>query len=321
MTTSEILTGARTMWELVDRRAAASPDHPMLIAADGETVTFGAVPRPGRAGRRRPPRHGRDDGLGRLVAAPDPHRHRRALHRARPASAPSRTRSSTSTASARSASRCARPAPRSSSSPAPGATSTSPPSPSAPSPTRRRAPTHPRRPKAAFRKPTRRVLPPPPPGTDADRRPDPLDLLHLGIHRRPQGRAAHRPDADRRRLGPRPRPRHASRRRRLHRLPLRPHRRPRLSRDDALHRVPGHPRRGVLGARRPAHLPPVRGHHGRREHRVLRGVPRRAAQGAGGPDPARAARSCPAVARPSPPRSTTRCATRSAGAASCTATA
>ena len=42
MSTSEILTGARTMWELVDRRAAASPDHPMLIAADGETVTFGA---------------------------------------------------------------------------------------------------------------------------------------------------------------------------------------------------------------------------------------------------------------------------------------
>ncbi|HTU39160.1 MAG TPA: AMP-binding protein [Acidimicrobiales bacterium] len=42
MTSSETLTGARTMWELVDRRAAASPDHPMLIAADGETVTFGA---------------------------------------------------------------------------------------------------------------------------------------------------------------------------------------------------------------------------------------------------------------------------------------
>jgi cyclohexanecarboxylate-CoA ligase len=40
-TESQILTGARTMWELVDRRAAASPDHPMLLAADGETVTFG----------------------------------------------------------------------------------------------------------------------------------------------------------------------------------------------------------------------------------------------------------------------------------------
>ncbi len=39
--TAEAITGARTVWELVDRRAAASPDHPMLIAADGETVTFG----------------------------------------------------------------------------------------------------------------------------------------------------------------------------------------------------------------------------------------------------------------------------------------
>ena len=40
MGTNEALTGARTMWELVDRRAGASPDQPMLIAADGETVTF-----------------------------------------------------------------------------------------------------------------------------------------------------------------------------------------------------------------------------------------------------------------------------------------
>ncbi len=38
---SEILTGARTIWELVDRRAGTSPDVPMLIAADGETVYFG----------------------------------------------------------------------------------------------------------------------------------------------------------------------------------------------------------------------------------------------------------------------------------------
>jgi acyl-CoA synthetase (AMP-forming)/AMP-acid ligase II len=37
--TSEVITGARTMWELVDRRATASPDHPLLIAADGETLT------------------------------------------------------------------------------------------------------------------------------------------------------------------------------------------------------------------------------------------------------------------------------------------
>ena len=39
--TSETLTGARTMWELVDRRADASPDQRMLIASDGQTVTFG----------------------------------------------------------------------------------------------------------------------------------------------------------------------------------------------------------------------------------------------------------------------------------------
>jgi cyclohexanecarboxylate-CoA ligase len=38
---ADALTGARTVWELVDRRATTSPDHPMLIAADGETVTFG----------------------------------------------------------------------------------------------------------------------------------------------------------------------------------------------------------------------------------------------------------------------------------------
>jgi cyclohexanecarboxylate-CoA ligase len=41
MSTNEVLTGARTMWELTDRRAHASPDRPMLIAADGEQLTFG----------------------------------------------------------------------------------------------------------------------------------------------------------------------------------------------------------------------------------------------------------------------------------------
>jgi cyclohexanecarboxylate-CoA ligase len=42
MASNDVLTGARTMWELVERRADASPDHSMLIAADGESVTFGA---------------------------------------------------------------------------------------------------------------------------------------------------------------------------------------------------------------------------------------------------------------------------------------
>jgi acyl-CoA synthetase (AMP-forming)/AMP-acid ligase II len=41
MSANEVLTGARTMWELVERRADASPDHPMLMAADGERLTFG----------------------------------------------------------------------------------------------------------------------------------------------------------------------------------------------------------------------------------------------------------------------------------------
>jgi acyl-CoA synthetase (AMP-forming)/AMP-acid ligase II len=41
MAIDDVLTGARTMWELVDRRAESSPHHPMLIAAEGEIVTFG----------------------------------------------------------------------------------------------------------------------------------------------------------------------------------------------------------------------------------------------------------------------------------------
>jgi acyl-CoA synthetase (AMP-forming)/AMP-acid ligase II len=41
MSSSDALTGARTMWELVDRRATASTDHPMLIGPDGRTMTFG----------------------------------------------------------------------------------------------------------------------------------------------------------------------------------------------------------------------------------------------------------------------------------------
>jgi len=35
------ITGARTMWELVERRAQATPDHPMLIDASDRTLTFG----------------------------------------------------------------------------------------------------------------------------------------------------------------------------------------------------------------------------------------------------------------------------------------
>ncbi|HEX3947310.1 MAG TPA: AMP-binding protein, partial [Acidimicrobiales bacterium] len=42
MTDADAITGARTIWELVDRRAAASPDRPMLIDAAGQVLTFGA---------------------------------------------------------------------------------------------------------------------------------------------------------------------------------------------------------------------------------------------------------------------------------------
>jgi acyl-CoA synthetase (AMP-forming)/AMP-acid ligase II len=39
--TSGIITGARTLWELTDRRADLTPDQPMLISAEDEVVTFG----------------------------------------------------------------------------------------------------------------------------------------------------------------------------------------------------------------------------------------------------------------------------------------
>jgi cyclohexanecarboxylate-CoA ligase len=42
MPPNEILTEARTIWDLVARRADATPDHPMLIGSDDETLTFGA---------------------------------------------------------------------------------------------------------------------------------------------------------------------------------------------------------------------------------------------------------------------------------------
>jgi acyl-CoA synthetase (AMP-forming)/AMP-acid ligase II len=38
---SDVIIGARTLWDLTDRRANASPDHPMLISADDQVVTFG----------------------------------------------------------------------------------------------------------------------------------------------------------------------------------------------------------------------------------------------------------------------------------------
>ncbi|HEX4082210.1 MAG TPA: AMP-binding protein [Acidimicrobiales bacterium] len=42
MTERDAITGAKTMWELVDRRATASGDRPMLIDAAGTVLSFGA---------------------------------------------------------------------------------------------------------------------------------------------------------------------------------------------------------------------------------------------------------------------------------------
>ena len=99
MTTSEILTGARTMWELVDRRAQVSPDHPLLIAADGETVTFGQFR--DRVERVAAGLHDMGVTTGSVVSWQLPTRSTRWSSPSHwPASAPSRTRSSTSTASA-----------------------------------------------------------------------------------------------------------------------------------------------------------------------------------------------------------------------------
>ena len=41
MSSTAAVTGASTMWELIERRASASPDHPMLFDAAGRTLTFG----------------------------------------------------------------------------------------------------------------------------------------------------------------------------------------------------------------------------------------------------------------------------------------
>lgn len=40
MTDEMTITGAKTMWELIERRALASPDHPMLFDAAGRKLTF-----------------------------------------------------------------------------------------------------------------------------------------------------------------------------------------------------------------------------------------------------------------------------------------
>ena len=89
------------------------------------------VPRPGRAGRRRPPRHGASRPARSSRGSSRPGSTPSSCPSPWPVSAPSRTRSSTSTASGRWDSPSARPEPSSSSSPPRGAAPTSSPSPRA----------------------------------------------------------------------------------------------------------------------------------------------------------------------------------------------
>ena len=42
MPENTVITGAATIWELIEQRAEASPDHPMLFDASGRSLTFGA---------------------------------------------------------------------------------------------------------------------------------------------------------------------------------------------------------------------------------------------------------------------------------------
>ncbi|MGP8058304.1 MAG: class I adenylate-forming enzyme family protein [Acidimicrobiales bacterium] len=66
MSEHQAITGARTMWELIERRAAASPDHPMLIDASGSVLTFDQFRR--RAERVAAGLHARGIGPGSVVS-------------------------------------------------------------------------------------------------------------------------------------------------------------------------------------------------------------------------------------------------------------
>ena len=196
---NETLTGARTMWELVARRADATPDHPMLIGSDDEILTFGAFR--DRAERVAAGLSGlgvhagsvvswqlptRIDtvvlsvALSRLGAVQNPiihlYREREVGFAVRQTGAsllviPRKWRDTDFTAIAERGPRR--------------------------HPLAARNPGHRRR---AARGGT--DLAAPRPGRDrTGRRPHPLDLLHLGLDGRPQGGPAHGPDPHRRRVG------------------------------------------------------------------------------------------------------------------------
>ena len=82
---SDPIDDATTFWELLERRAERTPDAPMLIDEHDRTVTFGECRGLGRAGGRRARRPGRHRRHAGGLAAPDPHRIDRAVVRPRPA--------------------------------------------------------------------------------------------------------------------------------------------------------------------------------------------------------------------------------------------
>ena len=232
MATATTITGARTIWELVDRRCRGLAGPPHVHRCRRPDADLRRISRPGPGGGRRAGGRGVHEGTGRLLAAPHPDRHGGPVDGPEPAGRgaepdhPPLPRAEVGFALRQTGAR------RSSSSPASGGAPTT------------SALAH----RALDGSPARRpeivvvddglpegdpaTLPPPPAGRRR-RRPGPLDLLHLGQHGRPQGRPPHRPDPHRRRLGPGRGPRHVARRRRVDRLPLRPHRRSRLPGDHA----------------------------------------------------------------------------------------
>ena len=107
---SELLTGWTSLWDLIEQRAAATPDAPFAIDENERSLTFAeyrdacnrAAAGLGRARGRR--------GHERLVAAARPGSSRWCSSARSPGSARCRTRCCRSTASARSASSRSRPA-------------------------------------------------------------------------------------------------------------------------------------------------------------------------------------------------------------------